>query len=143
MPYLPMPPPLPYVESEGFWEGCRRHELLIQACGDCGAFCHPPSPLCPACQSWKRIWRRVSGQGTVAGFTIVTRAIFPGLPVPYNIVRVELPEQQGLCLLGNLIDCPTEAIAIGMPVQVVFEDVEPNVTMYYFKRAETENSSIP
>jgi len=140
MPYLPIPLPLPYPESEGFWEGCRRHELTIQACEDCGAYCHPPSPLCPACRSWKRGWSRVSGRGTVAGFTIVTRAIFPGMPVPYNIVRVELQEQQGLCLLGNLIDCPPETIEIGMPVTVVFEDVEPYITMYYFRRTEPDNS---
>lgn len=135
MPYLPMPPPLPYPESEGFWNGCRRHELLIQRCQACSIYRHPPIPVCPTCQSWNWQWIRVSGRGKVEGFTIVTRALFPGMPVPYNVVRVELEEQKGLLILGNLIDCQPEEIHIDMPVEVIFEDIGPQMTMFYFKKA--------
>lgn len=136
MPYLPMPPPLPYLESKGFWEGCKRHELLIQRCGDCGAYRHPPIPVCPKCQSWNWQWARVSGRGRVEGFTIVTRALFPGMPVPYNVVRIELEEQRGLLILSNLIDCQPDEISVDMPVKVTFEDVSPEITMYYFEKTE-------
>jgi len=134
MPYLPMPPPLPYVESEGFWEGCKRRELVIQRCKDCGAYHHPPIPVCPACQSWNWEWAKVSGRGRVEGFTIVTRAVFPGMPVPYNVVRVELEEQERLLILGNLIDCQPNEISVDMRVRVTFEDVSPEITMYYFEK---------
>lgn len=137
MPYLPMPPPLPYTESEGFWMGCRRQELLIQRCRACGRYCHPPIPVCPSCQSWNMGWAKVSGRGRVEGFTIVTRALFPGFPVPYNVVRVELEEQEGLLLLGNLIDRRPEEITVGMPVQVTFDEEGPEMAMYYFRAAAT------
>ena len=143
MPYLPMPPPVPYVESEGFWQGCKRHELVIQRCEDCGTYRHPPIPVCPACQSWNRHWHKVSGRGRVEAFTIVARALFPGMPVPYNVVRVELEEQKGLLILGNLIDCHPDEISIDMPVKATFEDVSPEITMYYFERALQHDVSNP
>jgi len=71
----------------------------------------------------------------VEGFTIVTRAVFPGMPAPYNVVRVELEEQDGLLILGNVIGCHPDEISIDMPVKVTFEDVTPEITMYYFEKA--------
>lgn len=143
MPYLPMPPPLPYVESEGFWQGCKRHELVIQRCKDCGTYRHPPIPMCLACQSWNWEGTKVSGRGRVEGFTIVTRAVFPGMSVPYNVVRIELEEQKGLLMLGNLIGCHLDEISIDMPVKITFEDVSPEITMYYFEKATQHAVSNP
>ena len=134
MPYLPMPLPLPYDESKGFWAGCKRHELLIEKCKDCHTFRHPPIPVCPECQSWNKEWVKVSGYGKVEGFTIVTRALLPGLPVPYNVVRVELDEQKGLLMIGNVIDCFPQEINVGMPVRVCFEDINPGRKIFYFKK---------
>ena len=135
MPYLPLPLPLPYTESEAFWENCRKRALTIRRCSDCNAFQHPPIPVCPVCQSWNWEWTTVSGKGRVEGFTVVTRALFPGMPVPYNVARIELEEQKGLMMYANIIDCPTEEISVDMPVEVTFEDVSPDLTMFYFKKA--------
>ena len=135
MPYLPLPLPFPYTESEAFWSNCRKHELTLRRCGDCLAYRHPPIPVCPACQSWNWEWVKVSGKGRVEAFTIVTRALFPGMPVPYNVARVALEEQKGLLIYTNIIDCPAEDISVDMPVEVVFEDVSPDFTLFYFKKA--------
>jgi len=51
------------------------------------------------------------------------------------VVRVELEEQRGLLILGNLIDCQPEEIHIDMPVEVIFEDIGPQMTMFYFRKA--------
>ncbi len=128
-----MPPPLPYPESREFWQGCKNHVLLIRRCLDCNTYRHPPIPVCPACQSWKWEWSKISGRGRVEGFTIVTRALFPGMPVPYNVVRVEMEEQKGLFMLGNVIHCPLEKIVVDMPVRVTFEDMAENFSLYYFE----------
>ena len=39
-----LPPlPAPNPDTQEFWDGCRRHELRIQRCADCGAYePHPP-----------------------------------------------------------------------------------------------------
>ena len=136
MPYLPLPPPIPYKESEEFWAGIKRHELVIRKCADCGMHHHPPLPICPKCQSRRHTWARMSGKGRVECFTIVRRALFPGFPLPYNLVRVELDEQKGLLMLGNIINCNPEEIYIDMPVEIVFEDVSKTSTMYYFEKVK-------
>jgi uncharacterized OB-fold protein len=77
----------------------------------------------------------VSGKGKVWSFTVVREPVDPSVhgKVPYNIVEVELTEQKGLRLISNLVDCPTESIYIGMPVEVVFETVSPEITLPRFK----------
>lgn len=135
MPYLHLPLPLPYTESDAFWESCKKHTLTVRRCRNCRMYRHPPIPVCPACQSWDWQWEKVSGRGRVEAFTIVTRALFPGMPVPYNVVRVELEEQKGLLMYSNLIDCPAGDISVDMPVRVVFEDVAPEFTMFYFRKS--------
>ena len=130
-----MPPPLPYTESQEFWAGCKKYELHIQKCNNCAFYRHPPLPICPECQSWDSHFAKVSGKGIVQCFTIVTRALFPGLPIPYNITHVELEEQKGLIMISNLIDCDPHDIFIGMNVNVVFEDVSSEITMFYFEKS--------
>jgi len=137
VPYLPgLPAPEHHVDYEGFWQGCRRHELVIQRCKDCGWYRHYPRPLCPKCYSWNAEWSKVSGKGKVWSWTIITHPIHPAVAdkVPYNLVEIELIEQDGLRLISNLIDCKPEEIYIGMPVEVVFEEVNPEITLPRFKR---------
>ena len=43
---------------------------------------------------------------------------------PYAIAIVELDEQRGLRLMTNIVNCPAEAVRIGMRVRVVFEQRE-------------------
>lgn len=130
-----LPLPEPHVDYNAFWEGCRNHFLLIQQCADCGRFRHYPRPVCPACRSWNARWQKVSGRGQVWSFTVVREPINPAVTdqAPYNIVEIELAEQRGLRLISNLVDCPVEDIYIGMPVEVVFEQVSPEITLPRFK----------
>jgi len=59
--------PVPRVdeESKGFWEACRRHELYVQRCRDCGAVRYYPRAICPRCLSDRTEWLRASGKGTI------------------------------------------------------------------------------
>ena len=129
--------PLPHTagQAQEFWEGCRRHELLIQRCTDCGAYRHYPRPMCPECGSWNAEWARVSGKGTVYTYTIAVQPFHPGFAneVPYAAVIVELEE--GIRLMSNVVDCPPDDIYIGMPVEVVFDDVAEEVTLPRFRKA--------
>ena len=114
--------PVPQITDDNgaFWTGGRDGELLITRCADCGYYVHPPSPRCPKCLSSAVAPEAVSGRGSVYSFTINRQAWVPDLEVPFVIAMVELDEQPGLRLMTNIVDCPTEEVEIGMPVEVAF-----------------------
>ena len=51
--------------------------------------------------------------------------------VPYAVVVVELEE--GARMISNLLECPVGDIRIDMPVEVVFEELTPEVTLPKFR----------
>jgi hypothetical protein len=129
--------PLPRIdeESRGWWEALARHELYVQRCRGCGTVRFYPRALCPACLSERTEWLRASGRGTVWTFTVTHQNQAPGFreEVPYVLALVELEE--GIRLLTNVVGCAPDAVRIGMPVTVVFEDVTPEVTLPKFRPA--------
>ena len=129
--------PLPAItdDTRPFWDGGRQRTLLIQQCSACDAFRHPPTPVCWRCRSFAHRWTPVSGRGTVFSHATVHRAFLPGLePVlPYVVVVVALDGAPGVRLVSNLIDGGVEAARIGLPVEVVFEDVSADVTVPRFR----------
>lgn len=108
-------------ENEHFWCGGRDGELRFRRCRACSWFIHPPAPLCPGCLGRDLEVAAVSGRGRVATFTINHQPWIPGFDPPYVVAIVELEEQAGLRLTTNIVRCAPEAVAIGMPVRVVFE----------------------
>ena len=129
--------PLPRVdeESKGFWEALRRHELYIQRCRDCATQRHYPRAVCPVCLSDRTEWVRCSGKGTVYTFTVTYQNQGAGFrdSLPYVLAYVELAE--GVRMLTNIVDCAPDTVRIGMPVEVVFDDVTPAATLPKFKPA--------
>ncbi len=129
--------PLPRINnvSRPFWEAARRHELMFQRCQECGRYRYPPGENCPRCLSDRLVWTRVSGQGTIHTWTVFHQVYHQAFvsDVPYAVVMVELEE--GVRLLSNLVDCPTDDIEIGMPVEVVFEDATEEITLPKFRLA--------
>jgi len=138
MPYLEgLPVPEHHVDYKEFWDGCKKCTLLIQRCSDCGWYRHYPRPVCPKCQSSDAKWHPVSGKGEIWSKTVITSPIHPAVEgkVPYNIVEIELIEQKGLRLTSNLVECSFEEIFIGMPVEVVFEQMSSELTLARFRRS--------
>jgi len=127
--------PLPYVheETKTFWEGTKKHELRIQRCQDCNRFYFYPRSHCPHCLSDNVAWEKVSGRGKLYSFTVAHR---PGGPafqadVPYNIAIVELDE--GVRMMSNIVECNNEDLKVDMPVEAVFDDVTPEITLLRFR----------
>ena len=129
--------PLPLMEgaTREFYEHCKRHELRFQRCKQCGAWRHVPRPMCPACGSWDWEWARASGPGKVFTWTVVRRPMHPAFAedAPYAPAVVELDE--GVRLVTWIEDCAPDEIEAGMPVEVAFDDVTPEVTLPKFRRA--------
>jgi uncharacterized OB-fold protein len=93
--------------------------------------------MCGACGSFDWEWARSSGRGTVFTWTTVARALHPAFQqdAPYAAVVIEMEE--GVRLLSGVVDTTPDRLEIGMPVEVVFEDVTPEVTLPRFRRART------
>jgi uncharacterized protein len=130
--------PLPQVgdiEARLFWEGCARGELLLQRCSGCGAYRHPPSPICPTCLSTDDEWVPASGNATVYSFVIVHRAFHAAFEeqVPYVVAIVELEE--GPHMLTNVVEVPPDQVTIGMPIRVCFDRVSDEVVLPKFQPA--------
>jgi uncharacterized OB-fold protein len=115
-----------------FWEGATRGELLIQRCAICGTLRHPPRPGCAACGSLEWDTVRASGLGEVYSFVIYHHPPIPGFEVPYAVGLIALEE--GVRMLSNIIDMPLDEIEIGMPVEVTFVAVDPELTLPMFRR---------
>ena len=111
-------------ETEHFWTGGRDGKLQFLRCDDCGEYVHPPSPVCPRCLSRTLSVAAVSGRAVVATYTINHQPWYPGLDPPYVIAIVEIEEQPSVRLMTNIVGCPPEAVSVGMPVQVTFEEYE-------------------
>jgi uncharacterized OB-fold protein len=126
--------PLPAItdDTRPFWDACRRHALVVQRCTGCGAFRHPPSPVCWRCRGFAHEWVPVSGRGTVFSYATVHRAFLPGLEagVPYVVAVIALDDAPGVRLVSNLIDGEP---AIDLPVEVVFDDVSDTVSVPRFR----------
>jgi uncharacterized OB-fold protein len=117
---------LPRVTEQNahFWRGGEQGELRFLHCDACRVYVHPPAPVCPECHGKGLSVRAVSGRATVATFTLNHQPWVPSPDHPYAIAIVELEEQEGLRLMTNVVNCPAEAVHVGMPVQVVFEQHE-------------------
>ena len=116
---------LPLLEPETafFWTAGAQGHLLIQRCGTCAVWQHPPLPRCAACGSEEVSPQPVSGRGRVTSYTINYERWLPGLEVPFVFGVVELEEQKELYVFTNVL-APIDSVHVGMPVTVEFEQHE-------------------
>ena len=135
------PPITPRGEEKVFFDRLREHELVFQRCAGCSQAVFPLRTVCPHCSSESLDLERAAGTGTVYSFTTQARASHPffAADVPYTLVLVDLDE--GVRVFANLVDCPPDDAHIGMPVEAVFDDVEPELTLLRFRPAATEGTS--
>lgn len=132
------PLPTPSPETQHFWDACKCHELWLPFCRPCQESYWYPRDFCPTCSSRDVEWRQSSGRGVVYTFAIHYRAFHPGWSneIPYATALIDLEE--GVRIFSNLIGIDPEprAIRCGMPVEVVFEDVTPEVTLPKWRPAQ-------
>ncbi len=130
-PKTAFPVPVADADTQPFWDGVARGELLIQRCGSCGAWLWQPRPICSRCQTPGPTWTRVSGDGRVASWVVMRPPTLPAYAdkVPFVVLLVELDE--GVRLLGYLVDGDgamletdgaAEGVAIGRRVAVRYHD---------------------
>ncbi|MFW5416865.1 OB-fold domain-containing protein [Nocardiopsis sp. CNT-189] len=124
-------------DSAGWWELVRGHRLTVQGCTGCGLLRFPAREFCPACRSRSWEWRDSAGTGRVAAWTVTHRPFHPAFAAetPYTVLRVALDDGPGLHCWGRLAGAGPEVLAAGLPVEAVFTDAEPGLTLVDWRPA--------
>jgi uncharacterized OB-fold protein len=131
-----MPPPLADATTLPWWRAAAEHRLLVQRCTSCGRTRLPPAPICPECRCADADWKQVPGRGEVYSYTTVFRPIVAGQTLPFVIAVIALAEAGGVRILSNLVGASADEIAIGMPVELVWEDMSPDLAIPRFRPAK-------
>ncbi len=120
--------PVPNPETAAFWEATKAGRFTLRYCRDCGRTHWYPRAICPHCFSAETEWRDASGKGVIHAFSVMSRA-----DPPYVVAFVTLAE--GPTMLTNLVECESDALAIGQPVEVVFKRTDNGTQLPMFRPA--------
>ena len=58
----------------------------------------------------------------------------PLYSVPFEVVLVEMDDEEGVRILSNMLDADHDELYIDMPVEVDFIDVPPEFVLPIFKK---------
>jgi uncharacterized OB-fold protein len=127
------PLPTPDGDSEAYWQGLKRGQILLQHCLDCGHLQVYQESICRSCTSERLEHRAASGRGKIHSFSVVYRAPGPAFKndTPYAVILVELEE--GVRMISSMVECPVEDVAFDMPVELVCDPVAEDVMLPRFR----------
>ena len=128
------PKPLPTPETQHFWDGMKRGELLLQRDKDTGEVYFPPRPFVPGTGSTNIEVFKASGKAILYSYVIHANPA-PGFTPPYAIAVVQLEE--GPRMMTNIVDCPQtpEALVLDMPLELVPTELDDTITLPLFRPA--------
>lgn len=130
------PDPLIHPDTQAFWDGLERGELLAQVCTSCGTWRFPFGPVCFACRSFEHAWRPLDPVGTVAAVVVVRRATGERVwseHVPFLSGMVDMAHD--LRLPGRVLCTCGEARQRGTPVRAVRLVAEGHPVLHAFAHA--------
>ncbi len=137
MAQLQKPARKPTSETQPFWDGIKRGELILPRCNSCGRLHHYPRPFCVECSSRDLTWVKCSGRGTVHSYVIQHGQQGLGASPHSNPVEiiavVEIDE--GPRMLATLTGTTAGSVQLDMPVAIMFEGMDSGPTMFKFKPA--------
>ncbi len=115
------PMPTARTDLEPFWSSMTEQNMRLQHCAQCGSWNGlPPVPRCRRCHCTALTWEPVRGTGTIESFTVSYPLLMKQLTEPVTFVRVVLDEQQGLIVIGQLLDEVRPADPIGQRVAMYY-----------------------
>lgn len=135
------PVPIPDAASAPFFDGAREGKLMLLHCKACDIHMWPVTRFgttvisrCTNCLSGEVEWAPASGRGELFTFALMYQPYDPAFEVPYNLSVVELEEGVRTTTV-SVVDCANEDLRIGMPLEVVFEEIGDGVCLPMFKPA--------
>lgn len=125
-PGRPAPKPNVFTDAQAFWDGAKAGKLMLQFCPETKQFQHFPRPVSMYTGKRKLEWREASGKGTIYSCTVV-RVPGPGLEgrLPLPVAMVELDE--GVRIIGNILNRPTGEVKIGQRVELAWDQLDGGV----------------
>jgi uncharacterized protein len=129
---LPVPAPGVNPETKEFWDATAAGRLLLKRCLDCGSVIWYPRALCPECASLRTEWFESSGRGRVYSYTVNHRGegVYAGAAA-FVLAYVELDE--GPRVMTNIVEADGADLAVGLPVEVVFQDTGEGTALPRFR----------
>lgn len=133
-PGLPKPVPAGDGLDKAFWDGLREEKLFLQRCNACQRFQWGPEWACHRCLSFDLGYAETAPEGIIYSHQRIWHPVHPAMVEqgPYVVVLVELPQADGVRIVGNLLGDPQQPLRIGARVAGVFEhhnDDEPAHTL--------------
>jgi uncharacterized OB-fold protein len=118
-----------------YWDAVDAHRLDLLRCRGCGHFVHYPRPICPRCLDTDLAPEPISGRGSLYSYCEVLQASHPYFfdKLPYLIGVIDIEEEPGVRLPTGLVDCTRDDLRCGIPMEVVFRDLTPILTLPYFR----------
>ena len=127
--------PSPVIQpwTKAFWQGAKQNKLLIQQCDSCNTKIFFPKKICPECWSEHLKWIEASGRGTVYTFSVMMDMVEPQFTpdLPYVIAMVDLDE--GIRMSTRIVNCDPDDVKIGMAVEVLFDEISPEISLPVFQ----------
>lgn len=101
------------ADHQTFWQAANQGKLMLKRCIDSGRPFYPPRRFSPFTGSERTDWIEACGRGTLYSFSQTWRN-----GVEHCLAYIELAE--GPIIMSNLIDYQSDAIVIGMAVELRF-----------------------
>jgi len=135
-----MPAPMVDHHTLPWWQACGEHKLTAQRCTTCNHAQIPPAPICSECRGNAFEMTELNGKGTLYTYTAVHQPVSMEQTLPFIIAVIELdtsgtPCKNSVRLMSNIVDAQESELAIGKPVEVVWETMSDMVSLPRFKFA--------
>jgi len=118
--------PEPTPETQAFWDAAGEGRFLVRRCTACGKAHWYPRGTCPFCHATETAWEEGSGRGTIYAFSVMRKA-----EPPFVMAYVTLAE--GPTMMTNIVDCESDDLAIGRPVELVFQPSKSGIPVPCFR----------
>jgi len=142
--YTEWPPqPVPDSDSQAYWRATAVGRIELCRCVACGVWHHPPLEHCRSCAAPTR-FEAIAAGGAIRSFIVARHLVVPGYRSNqfYVIALVELDEQPGLRLVGQLVGTEPEAVEIGQRVVALTTALPPGDFHVVEFRIDTETRSF-